>query len=192
MHKTWFVTGAASRLGADIVKAALVQGDRVFATDGDGAALVSAFVQARCHGVADELQLRPLDVADGRAVNAALADAIERFGGVDVVVHAEPLRQDGGTRARWPDSALVRGLFNVTRAALPSMRERRGGRIHHLVPPLRPGAGPSLFSIAGFCAAVAADVADAGITVNAVAPCEAHVRLFAPWSQGADHLLEQA
>jgi NAD(P)-dependent dehydrogenase (short-subunit alcohol dehydrogenase family) len=209
MHKTWFVTGAASRLGTDIVKAALAQGDRVVATDGDAAALSAALaaavpsappraglaaacVRARARQGADRLHLRALDVADGRAVAAAVAEAIDRFGGLDVVVHGEPLRQDGGTLARWPESSLVRGLFNVTRAALPTMRARGAGRIHHLVPPARPGAGASLFSIAGFCNAVAADVFAAGITVNAVAPGEAHARLFARWPQGEDHLLEEA
>jgi len=188
MHSTWFITGAASRLGSDIAKAALAQGDRVVATDGDAGALAIALAAL----ASPRLQLRPLDVADGRAVAAAVAEATERFGRLDVVVHGEPLRQDGGTLGRWPATELVRGLFNVTRAALPAMRAQRGGRIHHLVPPAKPGAGASLFSMAGFCAAVAADVAADRVTVDAVEPGEAHARLFAPWAQGEDHLLEEA
>jgi NADP-dependent 3-hydroxy acid dehydrogenase YdfG len=190
MGKTWFITGAASRLGADIVNAVLAQGDCVFATDGDAAVLGNSLARPDDH----RLVVLPLDVADGRAVAAAVRSAVERFGRLDVVVHGEPLRQDGGTLGRWPDTSLVRGLFNVTRAALPTMRTQHAGRIHHLVPPTRPGTGPggSLFSIAGFCAAVGADVAADGITVGAVEPAEAHARLFAEWAMGDDELLEEA
>jgi NADP-dependent 3-hydroxy acid dehydrogenase YdfG len=190
MRKTWFVTGAASRLGADIVNAALAQGDCVFATDGDAAALGTGLARPDDH----RLVVLPLDVADGRAVAAAVHAAVERFGRLDVVVHGEPLRQGGGTLGRWPDSDFVRGLFNVTRGALPAMRAQHAGRIHHLVPPTRPGTGPggSLFSIAGFCAAVAADVAADGIAVTAVEPAEAHARIFAEWAMGDDELLEEA
>jgi NADP-dependent 3-hydroxy acid dehydrogenase YdfG len=188
MQKTWFVTGAASRLGADIVNAALAQGDCVVATDGDAAALGVGLARP-----ADQrLFVLPLDVADGRAVAAGLQAAAQRFGRLDVVVHGEPLRQAAGAPGRWPDTDLVRGLFNVTRGALPAMRAQRSGRIHHLVPPDKAGAGTSLFSIAGFCAAVAADVAADGIAVTAVEPCEAHARIFAAWAQGQDELLEEA
>jgi len=188
MRKTWFVTGAASRLGADIVNAALAQGDAVFATDGDAAALGTGLARPGD----PRLVALPLDVADGRAVAAAMRSAVERFGRLDVVVHVEPLRQAGGAPGRWPETELVRGLFNVTRGALPAMRARRAGRIHHVVPPTRPGGGASLFSIAGFCAAVQADVAADGVTVGAFEPAEAHARIFAPWATGEDALLEEA
>jgi NADP-dependent 3-hydroxy acid dehydrogenase YdfG len=190
MSKTWFVTGAASRLGTDIVEAALAQGDCVFATDGDAAALAGALARLGEH----RLAVLPLDVADGRATAAALRTAVERFGRLDVLVHGEPLRQGDGMLGRWPDSSFVRGLFNVTRAALPTMRAQHAGRIHHLVPPTRPGTGPggSLFSIAGFCAAVAGDVVGEGITVNAIEPAEAHARIFAEWEMGDDEVLEEA
>jgi len=186
MNKVWFVTGAASRLGADIVNAALAQGDRVFATDGDAATLGQDLARP------DERRLvaLPLDVADGRAVLAAVNAATEAFGRLDVVVHAEPLRQAAAAPGRWPATELVRGLFNVTRAALPAMRAQGGGRIHHIVPPSK--AGASLFSFDGFCLAVAADVAREGIVVEAVAQCEAHARIFAAWTPGADHVLEEA
>jgi NADP-dependent 3-hydroxy acid dehydrogenase YdfG len=187
MQKTWFVTGAASRLGADIVNAALAQGDYVVATDGDASSLGAGLSQADDH----RLFVLLLDVADGRAVTAAMNAAVERFGRVDVVVHGEPLRQAGGSLGRWPDTELVRGLFNVTRAALPAMRVQHGGRIHHLVPPAKNG-GVSLFSIAGFCAAVGADVVADGISVTAVEPCEAHARIFAEWARGEDEVLEEA
>ena len=188
MQKTWFVTGAASRLGADIVNAALAQGDCVVATDGDAAALGCGLARP-----ADQrLFVLPLDVADGRAVTAALGAAVERFGRLDVVVHGEPLRQAAGAAGRWPDTDLVRGLFNVTRAALPAMRAQHAGRVHHLVPPAKAGGGASMFSIAGFCAAVGADVGADGITVSAVEPAEAHARIFAQWAQGHDEMLEEA
>lgn len=194
MHKTWFITGAASRLASDIAKAALAQGDFVFATDGEGGALAAAFAHSGACSAAHRgrLQLRPLDVADGRAVAAAMDEAADHFGGLDVVVHGEALRGQAGASGRWPGTSLVRGVFNVTRTALPLLRERGGGRIHHLVPAVRAGDEKSMFSIAGFCAAVATDVVADGIAIDAVAPAEAHARLFAPWAQGEDQHLEEA
>jgi len=187
MRKTWFITGAAHPLGADIVKAALAQGDCIVATDGDASALCLA------HACADDRRLLalPLDVADGRAVTGALRLAVEHFGGLDVVVHAQPRTRPVGTAERGAAGEFVRGVFNVTRAALPIMQTRRGGEIHHVLEPDSPSSLDGPFSIAGFCAAVANDVAPAGIVVTAVDADTLRGRLFTSTTQGEGELLEQ-
>ena len=80
----------------------------------------------------------------------------------------------------------------MTRGVLEAMREQGGGRVHHLVPPPDRQRGPTLFSIAGFCQSVAADVAPFGIEVTPVAAHDA-MRLLCPGT-GSDRgeLLEAA
>ncbi len=186
-RQTWFVTGAASRLGADIVGQALAAGHQVVAADADPLAALRRIGQ----GADDRLLALALDAVDTRAVGAAVQAAVARFGGIDVLVHGaadcSPLSEFDTPRP-FDFSASVRALFNVTRGVLEAMREQCAGRIHHLVPAPDKARGPTLFSIAGFCQSVAADVAPFGIEVTAVPGHEA-TRLV---RRDRDALLEQA
>jgi len=76
MSKVWFVTGANSGFGASIVKAALAAGDRVVATARNMEKLRSAFPDIRD----DNTALVKLDVADASRAEAAVAEAVTRFG----------------------------------------------------------------------------------------------------------------
>jgi NAD(P)-dependent dehydrogenase (short-subunit alcohol dehydrogenase family) len=187
IRQTWFVTGAASRLGADIVRGALACGHQVVAAAGDPLAALR-----RIGDVADDRLLAlALDEVDTRAVGAAVHAATARFGRIDVLVHGagecSPLSEFDPPRHH-DFSASVRGLFNVTRGVLAVMREQRAGRIHHLVPAPDKARGPTLFSIAGFCQSVAGDVAPFGIEVTAVPGHEA-IRLL---RRDRDELAAQA
>ena len=83
IRQTWFVTGAASHLGADIVRQALAAGHLVVATDADPLAALR-----RIGNVADERLLAlPLDEVDAYEVGVAVKAAVARFGGIDVLVH---------------------------------------------------------------------------------------------------------
>jgi len=191
-RQTWFVTGAASRLGADIVRAALAAGHHVVATDADPLAVLH-----RVAGGADERLLAlPLDEVDAREVGVAVKAATARFGGVDVLVHgAADCSPQGEFDAPAPArdfSASVRALFNITRGVLEAMREQGAGRIHHLVPEPGTRRGPTLFSIAGFCEAVATDVAPFGIEVTPVPARLAAALPAARSAQGRDASLEEA
>ena len=192
MHsQTWFVTGAASRLGADIARQALAAGHRVVATDADPLAVLR-----RIDGAADDrLLVLALDAVDARAVGAAVKAAVARFGGIDVLVHGAAdcsPRSEFDPTPPWNFSASVRALFNLTRGVLEAMREQCAGRIHHLVPAADKARGPTLFSIAGFCQSVAADVAPFGIEVTAVPAQAVHTLLCGTPARGRDELLEQA
>ena len=192
MHsQTWFVTGAASRLGADIARQALAAVHQVVATDADPLAVLR-----RIDDATDErLLVLALDAVDARAVAAAVKAAVARFGGIDVLVHGaadSSPRSEFDPSPPWDFSASVRALFNLTRGVLEAMREQRAGRIHHLVPAADKARGPTLFSIAGFCQSVAADVAPFGIEVTAVPAQAVHTLLRGTPARGRDELLEQA
>jgi NAD(P)-dependent dehydrogenase (short-subunit alcohol dehydrogenase family) len=192
IRQTWFVTGAASHLGADIVRRALAAGHHVVATDADPLAVLR-----RVGDAADERLLAlPLDEVDAYEVGIAVKAAVARFGGIDVLVHGaaacSPQAEfEAPVRPR-DFSATVRALFNVTRGVLEAMRERRAGRLLHLVPAPDTQRGPTLFSIAGFCQSVAADVAPFGIEVTAVPAHAVQALLRAAGGQGRDEILEEA
>ncbi len=192
IRQTWFVTGAASHLGADIVRRALAAGHRVVATDADPSAVL------RCVGaVAGEPLLAwPLDEVDADEVGIAVQAAIARFGGIDVLVHGaaacSPQAEFEAPAHPRDFSAAVRALFNVTRGVLEAMRGQCAGRILHLVPAPDRRRGPTLFSIAGFCRSVAADVAPFGIEVTAVSAHDAHAWLCAACGRGRGEVLEEA
>jgi NAD(P)-dependent dehydrogenase (short-subunit alcohol dehydrogenase family) len=193
IRQTWFVTGAASHLGADIVRQALAAGHCVVAADADPLAVLQ-----RVGDAADERLLAlPLDEVDAHEVGIAVKAAVARFGGIDVLVHGaaacSPRNEFGAPPPPPRDfSATVRSLFNVTRGVLEAMREQCAGRILHLVPAPDKARGPTLFSIAGFCQSVAADVAPFGIEVSAV-PAHAINTVLCPTSgRGRDELLEEA
>ena len=192
IRQTWFVTGAASHLGADIVRQALAAGHRVVATDADPLAVL-----CRVGDVADERLLAlPLDEVDAYEVGVAVKAAVARFGGIDVLVHGaaacSPQGEFDAPAPRIDFSASVRSLFNVTRGVLEAMREQCAGRIHHLVPAPDKARGPTLFSIAGFCQSVAADVAPFGIEVSAVPAHAVDALLCSASGRGRDELLEEA
>jgi NAD(P)-dependent dehydrogenase (short-subunit alcohol dehydrogenase family) len=192
IRQTWFVTGAASHLGADIVRQALAAGHRVVATDADPLAVLR-----RVGNVADERLLAlPLDEVDAYEVGVAVKAAVARFGGIDVLVHGaaacSPQGEFDAPARRHDFSAAVRALFNVTRGVLEAMREQCAGRIHHLVPPPDKVRGPTLFSIAGFCDAVAADVAPFGIEVSALAAHRVAELLCSSSGSDRDGVLEEA
>jgi NAD(P)-dependent dehydrogenase (short-subunit alcohol dehydrogenase family) len=192
IRQTWFVTGAASRLGADIVRQALAAGHQVVAADADALAVLR-----RVGDLADERLLAlPLDEVDAREVGVAVKAALARFGSIDVLVHGAAAcspHNEFDTPAPPRDfSASVRALFNVTRGVLEAMRERCAGRILHLVPAPDRQRGPTLFSIAGFCEAVAADVAPFGIEVSAVPAHRATALLKSASGSDRDEVLEEA
>ena len=192
IRQTWFVTGAASHLGADIVRQALAAGHQVVATDADPLAALR-----RIGNVADERLLAlPLDEVDAFEVGVAVKAAVARFGGIDVLVHGaaacSPQTEFDAPAPRLDFSAAVRSLFNVTRGVLEAMREQGAGRIHHLVPAPDKARGPTLFSIAGFCQSVQSDVAPFGIEVTAVSAREAAALLRSASGRDRGELVEEA
>lgn len=81
--KTVLVVGGAGRIGRVIVGAVLSAGGRVFALDTDAAGLQAL---TDIHG-AESLHCATLDMADRASIEGALADAHDRFGGVDGAVN---------------------------------------------------------------------------------------------------------
>src|SRR5215831_3949517 len=128
--KTWFITGTSRGFGREWAIAALDRGDQVAATARDLASLDDL---AAKYGNAI-VPIR-LDVIDREADFAAVRQAHERFGRLDVVVNNAGYGQFGMVeeiseaeiRAQLETNLL--GALWVTQAALPYLREQGSGHI---------------------------------------------------------------
>ncbi len=178
MPKTWFITGASRGFGKEWSIAALERGDTVAATARDTgtlADLVDRFGDA-------VLPIR-LDVDDRDAVFAAVKDAHDRFGRLDVVVNNAGYGQFGmveeisEAEARAQFDTNVFGALFVVQAALPYLREQGSGHILQVSSIGGISAFPNIgiynaskWALEAFSQALAAEVADFGIKVTIIEP----------------------
>ncbi|QJW35156.1 SDR family NAD(P)-dependent oxidoreductase [Cellulosimicrobium protaetiae] len=127
---TWFVTGAATGLGAALAEHALESGDRVVLAARSAHDLSG--VRARFPDTALTVEL---DVVDAAQRQEAVAAAEAWAGGVDVLVNNAAIDFLGAIEEQ--DEADVRAQFEVNvfapvalvRLVLPGMRARRRGTI---------------------------------------------------------------
>jgi NAD(P)-dependent dehydrogenase (short-subunit alcohol dehydrogenase family) len=175
---TWLVTGASRGFGFEIASLALSNGDAVVA-----AARHSDQAEKALGGPRERLLAVPLDVtSEGQAQEAARL-AVDRFGGIDVLVNnagrgfigAVEEASDDEVRATF--DVNVFGLLSVTRAVLPVMRRQHSGRIINVSSVGgfvgRAGAGiysASKFAVEGLTEALRGEVEPLGIKVSVIEP----------------------
>jgi NAD(P)-dependent dehydrogenase (short-subunit alcohol dehydrogenase family) len=190
MQKTWFVTGASRGCGAEIAKAAVRSGDRVVATTRKRTALIEHLGPD-----SDQLMSVELDVTDAAQARKAVDAAISRFGGIDVLVNnagyghmgffeemtMEDVHEQYGTN--------LFGVFNVTWAALPSMRAARKGRIFNIsslggLMGVQFGSlyCGSKFALAGFSECLSKEISPFGLFVTLVEPGPFRTEFLTPES----------
>jgi NAD(P)-dependent dehydrogenase (short-subunit alcohol dehydrogenase family) len=125
--KTVLITGASSGSGAAAVERFLANGWNVAATM--RAPEIGALSQS------DLLLETRLDVQEPDSIASAVERAVERFGGIDVVVNNAGCGQFGVFEAIPPEEVQrqldvnLLGPMAVIRAVLPIMRSRSGGVI---------------------------------------------------------------
>jgi 3-hydroxybutyrate dehydrogenase len=135
--KIAIVTGAASGIGKEIAATYAREGAKVAIADLDRDAAEKAAAQLRAEGA--RAMAVAADVTDEAQVNAAVADVVEAWGGVDVLVSnagiqiVHPLEEF--PFADWKKMLAIHldGAFLTTRAVLPHMqRSGRGGSIIYM------------------------------------------------------------
>jgi citronellol/citronellal dehydrogenase len=125
------------------------------------------------------------DIRDADAVEAAVAQTVERFGGIDIVVNnasainLAPMRDLPVKRFDLMQQINSRGTFVVTRAALPHLRDSPHAHVLTLSPPLSADprwlAGHSAYTLSKMgmtmiTLGLAADEAEAGVGANCLWP----------------------
>jgi NAD(P)-dependent dehydrogenase (short-subunit alcohol dehydrogenase family) len=175
--RVWFITGAGRGMGVEFAKAALAAGNAVVAT-GRNPDTVRASV-----GEAEDLLVVRLDVTSPEDADAAVKEAVDRFGRIDVLVNNAANFYGGYFEELTPaqiEDQLATGLIgpmNVTRAVLPVMRVQRSGHIMSI----SSGAGLSgfefnsayaaaKFGLEGWMESLQPEVAPFGITTTIVNP----------------------
>jgi NAD(P)-dependent dehydrogenase (short-subunit alcohol dehydrogenase family) len=127
--KTILITGAARGIGFETARQAHLRGASVVVLDLDAteAAEAAERIGTRAFGIG-------ADVTDLGAMQAAVAETVERFGGLDVAVANAGIAQKRlGTLRATPGEEWERvfevdllGVYRTVRAALPPLLERRG------------------------------------------------------------------
>jgi NAD(P)-dependent dehydrogenase (short-subunit alcohol dehydrogenase family) len=127
-NKVVLITGGANGVGAAVGRRLHAKGAKVVLTDLD---------EVRLHDVAsdlggDRVLTQVADVRDLDAMQAVASRAVERFGGIDVVIANAGIATYGSVLKVDPEAfktlidVNVVGVFNTVRAALPSVIDRRG------------------------------------------------------------------
>jgi 3-hydroxybutyrate dehydrogenase len=181
--KTALVTGSTSGIGLGIATRLAAEGANI---------VLNGFGEpAQIEAVRKELEGRHsvqvvydgADMTRPDSIAAMVAGAVKRFGAVDVLVNTAGI-QDVAPLEEFPvekwDAIIAINLsssFHTMRAALPAMKKKRWGRIvniasaHALVAsPFKSAYVSAKHGLAGLTKTVALEVAQQGITVNAICP----------------------
>ena len=175
------VTGATRGIGRAIALALAESGARVIgtATTDDGAKSIAAYL-----GVAANAGTGiKLDVADGPAVEAALADIDARFGAISILVNNAGITRDNLLLRMKDDewdtvmATNLKATFRLAKGVLRGMMKLRHGRIIQIgsIVGTSGNAGQANYSAAkaaliGFTKSLAQEVGSRNITINCVAP----------------------
>jgi SDR family mycofactocin-dependent oxidoreductase len=194
------VTGAGRGIGAATVLALAQAGWSVLATDSAAddpalpypmatpADLAGLVATAGTRGARpDQVQTYLADVRDPDAVAAAVAEAESRWGGLDAAIAAAgviaggvPLWQLPAGQQQAVLDVNLGGVLTLARAAVPALLRRPAPRSGRFLAVASAAATRGLPLLAAYCAAkaavagliraLAAELADSGVTANAVSP----------------------
>jgi NAD(P)-dependent dehydrogenase (short-subunit alcohol dehydrogenase family) len=181
MGRVAVVSGAASGMGLAIARHLAARGDRVALLDLQGETARRAAEDLRETGAAAIAV--EVDVADRRAVDAALDQVRAGLGPIGIMVTAAGLDAFESftdiTAERWERVLAINltGTFHCLQAAVPDMLEARWGRMLTISSSSAQSGAPrmahyvaSKSGVIGLTKALALELAPHGITVNNIPP----------------------
>ena len=175
------VTGATRGIGRAIAQALAEGGATVVgtATTDEGAAKIAEALSAAGHrgtGIR-------LDVSDGTAVDAALADVEKRFGAVGILVNNAGITRDNLLLRMKDDewdavmATNLKPVYRLAKGVLRGMMKARTGRIINIGSVVGTSGNPGQANYAaakaalvGFTKSLAQEVGSRNITINCIAP----------------------
>jgi 3-hydroxybutyrate dehydrogenase len=181
--KTAVVTGSTSGIGLGLARGFAAAGANVV-INGFGDADEIEAIRTELDGLGDGLVIyHGADMTKPDEIEALVVEAVERFGAADIVVNNAGIQLvspiDEFPKDRW-DAIIdinMNSAFHTTRAAIPGMRGKGWGRViniasaHGLVAsPYKAAYVAAKHGIIGMTKTVALEVAQQGITCNAICP----------------------
>lgn len=179
-----FVTGAGQGIGAACAEALAEAGATVVVTDKLGERAEATVTRLRGRGLAAEAAV--LDVTAWRDVDAVIAATEQRLGRIDVLVNnagiaISEVPAESMTNEQWHDlmDVNLHGVFYCSRAVAQGMLERRRGAIVNIGsisaeivnrPQQQCNYNASKAAVHQLTRSMAAEWAERGVRVNAVAP----------------------
>lgn len=170
------VTGGAWGIGEAVAKLFLDQGCQVLVADTDAAGFRDRF---GAHGA----EFIEADVGDRDAAGLIVARAVERFGGLDILINQVgigiyvPLETMTDEQWERTQDVNVAAMFRLARAAMPHLKVSQAGRIINtssimgaIGDDLMGAYSTSKHAIIGLTKNLAIELAPHGITANYIVP----------------------
>jgi meso-butanediol dehydrogenase/(S,S)-butanediol dehydrogenase/diacetyl reductase len=196
-NRVAIVTGGAAGIGAAIAAAYVAEGARVAIADRNGT--LAAQTAATLGSAALALTV---DVTREDEVRRLVADTLAHFGRIDILVNNAGVMRRAWvkdmTEAAWDEvlNVNLKATFLCSKAVLPTMVECRAGRIINIASiagkvgePTAAAYSAAKFGVIGFTRALAHEVAQHNILVNAICPGPIPTALGQQgWREGAEVL----
>lgn len=181
--KTALVTGSTSGIGLGLATG-LAQAGANVVLNGFGDAAEIETIRAELDAASEgEVIFDGADMTKPDEIEAMVQNAVTRFGAVDVLVNNAGIQTvspvEDFPKDRWDQIIAINmnSSFHTIRAAVPAMKEKGWGRIinlasaHGLVAsPFKSAYVTAKHGVVGMTKTVALEVAEEGITCNAICP----------------------
>ena len=178
MSQVWLITGSSRGLGRALADAVLAAGHMLVATARNPAQLADLIER-----YGDQVRTVALDVTSEQAAVDAVAVATKAFGRLDVLVNnagygdISPIEDTSLDEFRAQIETNLFGVINVTKAALPLMREQRAGHIlqfssvgGRIGPVGRAPYAAAKWGVEGFSEVLSKEVGPFGVKVTIIEP----------------------
>ena len=181
--KTALVTGSTSGIGLGIARAFARQGANVILNGFGDAKEIEALRLSIATEYGVKVRYDGADLSKQAEIETMIAKALAEFGAIDILVNNAGIQfvapVDEFPVDKWNAIIAINltASFHTVRLALPQMKAKKWGRViniasaHALVAsPFKSAYVAAKHGIAGLTKTVALEVAEAGITMNAICP----------------------